>query len=37
MDATNVVPRPVVCGITSLGYEHCEVRVRARVRVRMWH
>merc|ERR1711865_1370917 len=25
MDATNVVPSPVVCGITSLGLEHTEV------------
>ncbi len=24
-DATNVVPAPLVCGITSLGYDHMEV------------
>jgi folylpolyglutamate synthase len=24
-DATNLVPAPVVCGITSLGYDHMEV------------
>ena len=24
-DATNLVPSPVVCGITSLGYDHMEV------------
>lgn len=25
LDATNVVPAPVVCGITSLGYDHMEI------------
>ena len=24
-DATNVVPRPVVCGVTSLGYDHMDI------------
>ena len=24
-DATNVVPAPVVCGITSLGYDHMDI------------
>jgi folylpolyglutamate synthase/dihydropteroate synthase len=24
-DATNIVPRPVVCGITSLGYDHVAI------------
>ncbi|XXQ38615.1 tetrahydrofolate synthase [Plasmodiophora brassicae] len=24
-DPTNCVPRPVVCGITSIGYDHCEI------------
>ena len=24
-DATNVVPSPVVCGVTSLGYDHVEL------------
>lgn len=25
LDATNVVPQPVVCGITSLGFDHMEI------------
>ncbi|KAK1415536.1 hypothetical protein QVD17_31319 [Tagetes erecta] len=24
-DATNVIPKPIVCGITSLGYDHTEI------------
>lgn len=25
LDATNVIKRPMVCGITSIGYDHVEV------------
>lgn len=25
LDATNIVPHPVVCGVTSLGYDHMEL------------
>mmetsp|Transcript_6708 Transcript_6708/g.22311 ORF Transcript_6708/g.22311 Transcript_6708/m.22311 type:complete len:521 (+) Transcript_6708:452-2014(+) len=25
LDATNVVPAPAVCGVASLGYDHCEL------------
>ena len=25
LDATNIVPQPVVCGITPLGYDHMDV------------
>jgi folylpolyglutamate synthase/dihydropteroate synthase len=25
LDATNVIPAPVVCGITSLGYDHMDM------------
>lgn len=25
LDATNIVPQPVVCGITSLGFDHMEM------------
>lgn len=25
LDATNIFPRPVVCGVTSLGFDHMEL------------
>ncbi len=25
LDATNIVPQPVVCGVTSLGFDHMEL------------
>lgn len=25
LDATNIVPEPVVCGITSLGFDHMDM------------
>lgn len=25
LDATNIVPHPVVCGVTSLGFDHMEL------------
>ena len=25
LDATNIVPNPVVCGVSSLGYDHMEL------------